>query len=83
MLKNILLAFLGFYKVAISPFLPPACRFEPTCSQYAAEAIEKHGALYGSYLAACRLLRCNPFFRGGHDPVPPRCEVDSKLGFKI
>jgi putative membrane protein insertion efficiency factor len=58
------------YKTAISPMLPPACRFQPTCSEYAAEAVEYHGVMRGSWLAMKRLLRCNPFSRGGFDPVP-------------
>jgi putative membrane protein insertion efficiency factor len=62
---------LRFYKAAISPYLPPACRFEPTCSVYAAEAVELHGVIHGSYLAVRRLLRCHPFHKGGFDPVPP------------
>jgi putative membrane protein insertion efficiency factor len=63
-------AVLKFYKAAISPFLPRACRFEPTCSVYAREAIERHGFLRGSRLALGRLLRCHPFHSGGFDPVP-------------
>jgi len=59
-----------FYKRFISPFMPPACRFEPTCSVYAAEAIETHG-LYGLWLAVKRILKCQPFHPGGYDPVPP------------
>jgi putative membrane protein insertion efficiency factor len=59
------------YKRFISPFMPPACRFEPTCSVYAAEAIETHG-LYGVWLALLRILKCQPFHPGGYDPVPPR-----------
>jgi uncharacterized protein len=58
------------YKRFASPLLPPACRFHPTCSEYAAQAIENHGALKGSALAAARLLRCNPWSAGGFDPVP-------------
>ena len=58
------------YKRLVSPLLPPACRFHPTCSEYAAEAIETHGALKGSALAAGRLLRCHPWSVGGFDPVP-------------
>jgi putative membrane protein insertion efficiency factor len=68
--KAPLLAFLRFYRLALSPLLGPACRFEPTCSVYAAEAIDKYGALQGSYLALKRLLRCHPFARAGLDPVP-------------
>ncbi len=61
---------LSVYKRWISPALPAACRFVPTCSEYAMEAVERHGALRGSLLAAWRVLRCHPFCRGGHDPVP-------------
>jgi len=58
------------YKRWISPTLPHACRFVPTCSEYALEAIERHGAVRGTWLAFARLLRCHPFARAGHDPVP-------------
>ena len=58
------------YQIAISPALPPSCRFTPSCSQYALEALERHGALKGSWLAARRLARCHPFHPGGVDPVP-------------
>ena len=68
--KTLLLALLRGYKRALSPFLPPACRYVPTCSEYAAEAIEIHGALRGSAMAIWRVLRCHPFVRGGYDPVP-------------
>jgi putative membrane protein insertion efficiency factor len=61
---------LGLYKRFLSPLLPRACRFEPTCSVYAREAIEKHGIARGSALALKRLLKCQPFHRGGFDPVP-------------
>ena len=63
-------ALLRFYKTAISPFLPRACRYEPTCSVYAREAIERYGLWRGSGLAIARLLRCHPFRAGGFDPVP-------------
>ena len=63
-------ALLDAYKRFLSPLLPRACRFEPTCSVYAREAIERHGLARGSALAAKRLLRCHPFHRGGLDPVP-------------
>ena len=59
-----------FYKRFISPLLPPACRFHPTCSVYAMEALQKHGAWRGSWLAARRIGRCHPFRPGGFDPVP-------------
>lgn len=58
------------YKRWISPMLPHACRFVPTCSEYAHEAVERHGVLQGSMLAFARLLRCHPFTRAGYDPVP-------------
>lgn len=61
---------LRLYKLLLSPFLPAACRFYPSCSQYAAEAIEKHGVLRGGILAAKRLVRCHPLDPGGVDPVP-------------
>lgn len=70
-MKRVLVALIRVYKAAISPFLPPACRFTPTCSEYAAQAIETHGAARGSLLAASRLCRCHPFHPGGFDPVPP------------
>jgi putative membrane protein insertion efficiency factor len=65
----ILISLLKFYKAVISPWLPPSCRFVPTCSEYAREAIERHGALRGSGMAVWRLLRCQPFCAGGYDPV--------------
>ena len=70
MMKKVLLALVKFYRVAISPYWPPCCRYIPTCSQYALEAIEKYGALKGGWLAFRRILRCNPFHKGGYDPVP-------------
>lgn len=68
--KAVLLAAIRAYKWVISPMLPPACRYVPTCSEYAAGAVEEHGVLRGSALALWRLLRCHPFARGGYDPVP-------------
>jgi putative membrane protein insertion efficiency factor len=67
---RMLLPAIRFYKLCISPLLPPACRFEPTCSQYAAEAVSRYGALKGGWLALKRILRCHPLCRGGFDPVP-------------
>lgn len=69
-MKRVLVAIIRFYQRHISPMLPPSCRFQPTCSQYAVEAIQKHGALKGGALAFWRILRCNPFCKGGYDPVP-------------
>ncbi len=69
-IARVLIAVLRLYKKTISPWLPRACRYEPTCSTYAREAIERHGALRGAGLAIRRLLRCHPFKPGGFDPVP-------------
>jgi len=68
-IKRIFVSFIKGYRYIISPLLPPACRFTPTCSIYAIEAIERYGAWHGAYLAARRILRCHPFCRGGYDPV--------------
>ena len=67
--KNIALQLLRGYKWMISPSFPPACRYVPTCSEYAMEAVERYGAFRGGLLALGRLLRCHPFVRGGYDPV--------------
>lgn len=63
---------LTIYKRLVSPLLPPACRYVPSCSEYSAEAVARHGIIRGALLAGWRLLRCNPFARGGFDPVPKR-----------
>lgn len=68
-MKSLILSALRFYKARISPQLPPACRYTPTCSEYAIEAIEQRGVVVGGFLAAKRVLSCNPFSRGGYDPV--------------
>jgi hypothetical protein len=68
-MRFVLVAVLKFYKAAVSPLLPPSCRFVPSCSEYAREAIEKHGAVRGSWMGVMRLLRCHPFHPGGYDPV--------------
>jgi len=67
--KTAVLAFLRAYKWMVSPWLPPACRYLPTCSEYAMEAVERYGALRGGYMAVWRLLRCHPLGKGGYDPV--------------
>ena len=72
MLRAPLLLILHIYKQVISPLLPAACRFEPTCSVYAMEAVRTHGAWRGGRLMISRLLRCRPGGGGGYDPVPPR-----------
>ena len=70
-MKKLFLLLIRFYQKAISPHFPACCRFRPTCSAYAYEAIQKYGALKGGYLALKRLLRCHPFYKGDYfDPVP-------------
>lgn len=69
-MKRLFLLLIRFYQQAVSPMFPPSCRYVPTCSAYAAEAIEKYGARKGGWLALKRLLRCHPFHKGGYDPVP-------------
>ena len=68
-MKKILIFIINIYKKYISPIVPPSCRFYPTCSVYAVQAIDKHGVLKGSMKAIYRILRCNPFNKGGYDPV--------------
>ena len=68
-MKKLLLLLIKGYQLYISPLFPPRCRFTPTCSTYAMEAIEKYGALKGSFMAIKRVLKCNPFHPGGYDPV--------------
>jgi len=68
-MKKVLIYFIKAYKIIISPLLPDSCRFYPTCSEYAVDAIDKYGILKGSIKSICRILRCNPFNKGGYDPV--------------
>jgi len=70
MAKKVLLGLLRFYQKVVSPLLPPACRFYPTCSEYMFQAVQKYGAVKGFCLGLWRILRCNPFCKGGYDPVP-------------
>lgn len=66
------------YQLTLAPFMPPVCRFEPTCSHYTLEALERHGLLRGGWLGLSRILRCNPFGRGGYDPVPEATEAAAR-----
>jgi len=69
-MTRVLIALVSFYRKNISPMSSPKCRYIPTCSAYALEALEKFGALKGGFLALRRILRCHPFHKGGYDPVP-------------
>lgn len=68
--KYLFIFLVKLYKLTLSPLLPPSCRHYPTCSNYAIEALDKHGLIKGGYLSVIRILKCNPFFKGGYDPVP-------------
>ena len=82
-MKKILKFFIKAYRKLISPILPNSCRFTPTCSEYALEALDKHGAIKGSILTVWRILRCNPFCRGGYDPVPEKFTLKRQDTTKI
>ena len=69
-MKAVLIGMIRFYRAFISPLKSPCCRFTPTCSEYALQAVTKYGALKGSWLAVKRIIRCNPFCKGGYDPLP-------------
>lgn len=71
MMQRVLMGIVHAYRLLLSPWLGSACRFEPTCSAYALQALQTHGAAAGSYLTLRRLARCHPWCAGGHDPVPP------------
>ena len=77
-MKHVFIFLIKCYKKLISPLLPKTCRFTPTCSSYAIEALQIHGFFKGSYLSARRILRCNPFCKCGHDPVPPKISKKRK-----
>jgi putative membrane protein insertion efficiency factor len=76
-MRYLLLGMIRIYQLALSPFLGGHCRFYPSCSCYAHTAIGEHGALRGSWLAVCRLLRCHPLARGGYDPVPEKRPINA------
>lgn len=73
-MRYLILLLIKMYRLVLSPLLPPQCRFTPSCSEYALQAVERHGATRGLYLGARRVLKCHPFHAGGYDPVP---EVES------
>ena len=70
LIKKLMILFIRFYQIFISPLFPPTCRFYPTCSTYFIQALEKHGVVKGSYLGMKRILKCHPGNPGGYDPVP-------------
>jgi hypothetical protein len=77
-MRRALLILIEAYRVCIGPLLGPHCRFHPSCSAFAREAVERHGAARGSWLALRRLLRCHPFTEGGLDPVPGAAEIEER-----
>ena len=81
-MKDLVVFLLRFYKAAISPALPMACRYVPTCSEYCCEAVERFGALSGLRLGLLRLLRCHPFHAGGYDPVPDVADHSQPLAVR-
>jgi putative membrane protein insertion efficiency factor len=75
-MKNLLIWLIRGYRILISPLFPPVCRFQPTCSTYAIQAVDRFGVWRGSWLAIRRILRCHPFHPGGYDPVPAAEEAE-------
>ncbi|MCF6410710.1 membrane protein insertion efficiency factor YidD [Pseudalkalibacillus salsuginis] len=80
-MKYIFIVLIQFYRKCISPFTPPSCRFYPTCSSYGLEAVQKHGAIIGGWLAMKRILKCHPFHPGGYDPVPEKEKKEQEEPF--
>ncbi|MCA1009343.1 membrane protein insertion efficiency factor YidD [Halobacillus halophilus] len=78
-MKSVMIALIKFYRKGISPFFPPSCRFQPTCSEYGLEAFKRFGFLKGAYLTIKRILKCHPFHKGGFDPVPDKDKKDNHL----
>ncbi|MEJ7688445.1 MAG: membrane protein insertion efficiency factor YidD, partial [Variovorax sp.] len=78
MMQRLLIGLVGAYRLLLSPWLGSSCRFEPTCSAYAIDALAQHGAAAGSYLTLRRVARCQPWCLGGHDPVPPKAQRASR-----
>lgn len=79
MMARCLIGLIKAYRLVLSPWLGSSCRFTPTCSAYALQAVQDHGALAGSYLGASRVLRCHPWCAGGNDPVPPKNELFKRV----
>ena len=79
-MSRVLVALLGAYRRWVSPMFAPHCRFTPSCSAYAIEAISSYGAFRGGWLTVRRLVKCQPFFTGGYDPVPPRPVAQARSG---
>ena len=79
MMQRLLIGLVKAYRLLLSPWLGSACRFEPTCSVYALQALERHGAARGAWLTVCRLGRCHPWCAGGHDPVPQEAPRATRL----
>jgi len=77
-MKAVMILLIRFYQTGISPFLPQACRYTPTCSAYFLEAVQKYGAFKGTKLGILRILRCHPFHAGGYDPVPEEDEKNER-----
>ena len=82
-MKALLVMVIKAYRLLLSPWLGGSCRFYPTCSAYALQALEDHGLVKGSYLTVHRFCRCQPFCQGGHDPVPPNQREDSRTRFSF